>query len=103
MLLSHTRPHAHTHTLTHSTTHSLHSPSFPSSPFPPPPHTHTQAENDPLLYGLYVVYDSGAQDQISEKQCPLMVRLRLGPSEDIAKLYIMEKSDARAAQISAEV
>ncbi|CAI8001256.1 Ras association domain-containing protein 2 [Geodia barretti] len=32
-----------------------------------------------------------------------MVRLRLGPSEDIAKLYIMEKSDARAAQISAEV
>jgi hypothetical protein len=62
-----------------------------------------KAENDPLLYGLYVVYDSGAQDPVSEKQCPLMVRLRLGPSEDIAKLYIMEKSDARAAQISAEV
>lgn len=62
-----------------------------------------QAENDPSLYGLFVVYDSGAQEPLSEKQCPLMVRLKLGPSEDISKLYIMEKSDARAAQISAEV
>ena len=63
----------------------------------------SQAENDPSLYGLFVVYDSGAQDPISEIDCPLMVRLRLGPSEDISKIYIMEKSDARAAQISAEV
>ena len=103
MLLSHTRPHAHAHTpsLTQPLTLSIH-PLFRRLPSLPSP-THTQAENDPLLYGLYVVYDSGAQDQISEKQCPLMVRLRLGPSEDIAKLYIMEKSDARAAQISAEV
>lgn len=62
-----------------------------------------QAENDPSLYGLFVVYDSGAQEPISDKQCPLMVRLRLGPSEGISKIYIMEKSDARAAQISAEV
>lgn len=64
---------------------------------------HSQAENDPSLYGLFVVYDSGAQEPVIEKQCPLMVRLRLGPSEDISKIYIMEKSDARAAQISAEV
>ena len=50
-----------------------------------------------------MVYDSGAQEPVSDRDCPLMVRLRLGPSEDIAKVYIMEKSDARAAQISAEV
>jgi Ras association domain-containing protein 2/4 len=62
-----------------------------------------KAENDSSLYGLFVVHDSGAQEPLSEKHCPLMVRLKLGPSEDIAKLYIMEKSDARAAQISAEV
>ena len=76
-------------------------PSLPSS-LPPFPWV-WQAENDPSLYGLFVVYDSGAQEPLLEKQCPLMVRLQLGPSEDISKLYIMEKSDARAAQISAEV
>ena len=91
---SHTRIYVHTLTRPLALSIFRHPPSLPP---------HTQAENDPLLYGLYVVYDSGAQDPVSEKQCPLMVRLRLGPSEDIAKLYIMEKSDARAAQISAEV
>ena len=38
-----------------------------------------------------------------ESDCPLMVRLRLGPNEDIAKIFVMEVSHAEEMKISAEV
>ena len=34
---------------------------------------------------------------------PLKIRLKLGPSEDIAKIFIMETAEAEALQITAEV
>ena len=62
-----------------------------------------QVENDVSKFGLFVVHDSGFQEPCNDSDCPLMVRLRLGPNEDIAKIFIMEKSHAEEMKISAEV
>ena len=62
-----------------------------------------QVENDPSSFALYVVHDSGHQESCKDTECPLMVRLKLGPSEDIAKIFVMETANAEEMQISAEV
>ena len=38
-----------------------------------------------------------------EEHVPLMVRLRLGPSEDIAKIIVLEASEARPLEVTEEV
>ena len=38
-----------------------------------------------------------------EENVPLMVRLRLGPSEDIAKIFVLEASEARLLEVREEV
>eukprot|EP00731_Ephydatia_muelleri_P005338 Em0002g1514a len=37
-----------------------------------------------------------------EENVPLMVRLRLGPSEDIAKIFVLEASEARLLEVREE-
>ena len=54
-------------------------------------------------FGLYIVRDGGVQEPCTESDCPLMVRLRLGPNEEIAKIFVMEVSHAEEMKISAEV
>ena len=62
-----------------------------------------QVENDLSQFGLYIVRDGGVQEPCTDSDCPLMVRLRLGPNEDIAKIFVMEVSHAEEMKISAEV
>ena len=38
-----------------------------------------------------------------QEDVPLMVRLRLGPSEDIAKIFVLEVSEARPLEVTEEV
>ena len=62
-----------------------------------------QVENDMSQFGLYIVRDGGVQEPCTESDCPLMVRLRLGLNEEIAKIFVMEVSHAEEMKISAEV
>ena len=41
-------------------------------------------------------------DPIREEDVPLMVRLRFGPSEDIAKIFVLEASEARLLEVKEE-
>ncbi|XP_046839345.1 nucleolar RNA helicase 2-like isoform X3 [Xenia sp. Carnegie-2017] len=46
---------------------------------------------DPVdKFSLFVKYENGEIKRLGNKDGPLMVRLRLGPAEDIAKIFIME-------------
>ena len=55
-------------------------------------------------FNLCVVYDNGIHEYLSDDDYPLQKRLKLGPNEDIAKIYIMEanENDERA-QLTEEV
>lgn len=52
-------------------------------------------------FSLVVIHDSGEQHLIQDNEYPLLVRVMLGPNEDIAKVFIMEKR--RSLEISNEV
>lgn len=54
-------------------------------------------------FGLCVVYDSGSQELLAEDDYPLQRRLKLGPSEDVAKVFIVEADTAREEQLPEEV
>ncbi|XP_011405685.2 PREDICTED: protein-methionine sulfoxide oxidase mical3b isoform X2 [Amphimedon queenslandica] len=60
-------------------------------------------ENKSSEFSLMVVHDSGAMEQLDPSDSPLAIRLKLGPSEDVAKIYVMEASDSASMQLSQEV
>ena len=55
-----------------------------------PPLVCSQVENSVSEFSLCVVYDNGAQEFLGDEDYPLQKRLKLGPNEDIAKIFIME-------------
>ncbi|KFM72229.1 Ras association domain-containing protein 2, partial [Stegodyphus mimosarum] len=57
--------------------------------------------NNPEDFALYVVRDTGEHRCIQDHEYPLLVRVMLGPSEDVAKVFIMNKNQAR--EITCEV
>ncbi|KAG8192167.1 hypothetical protein JTE90_027808 [Oedothorax gibbosus] len=57
--------------------------------------------NNPQDFALFIVRDTGERRCIQENEYPLLVRVMLGPSEDVAKVFIMNKYLAR--EISPEV
>jgi hypothetical protein len=59
-------------------------------------------ENKPSEFSLVVVHDNGAMEKLHSSDYPLSVRLKIGPSEDVAKVYIMENSDGDDIGISQE-
>lgn len=62
-----------------------------------------KVQDEQSQFGLCVVYDSSFQEPCKMDDFPLKIRLKLGPSEDIAKIFIMETAEAEALQITAEV
>jgi Ras association domain-containing protein 2/4 len=54
-------------------------------------------------YALYIVHDHGGAEPIKPNDYPLRVRLKLGPSEDMAKIFIMDAADEARVDISAEM
>ncbi|GFY74806.1 ras association domain-containing protein 2 [Trichonephila inaurata madagascariensis] len=57
--------------------------------------------NNPEDFALYVVRDTGERRIIQDHEYPLLVRAMLGPSEDVAKVFIMNKYLAK--EITCEV
>ena len=49
-----------------------------------------QIESEQNNYGLFLVYDSGERRLLNDDEFPLIVRVKLGPHEDVAKFQLME-------------
>lgn len=63
-----------------------------------------QVENPVSEFALCVVHDSGVHEYLSNEDYPLQRRLRLGPSEDIAKIFITEVNlEEEKEQLTEEV
>ena len=54
-------------------------------------------------FNLCVIHDNGVRDYLSDEDYPLLRRLKLGPNEDIAKIYIVEAIKEKEEQLSEEV
>lgn len=50
-----------------------------------------KVESQPHSFALYVVRDNGEQRKLRDEEYPLLVRVMLGPHEDVARLYIMDR------------
>lgn len=46
----------------------------------------SKAEN----FGLFIVRDNGEQKKLSNDDFPLLVRILIGPHEDVARLFLMD-------------
>ncbi|XP_028404862.1 ras association domain-containing protein 2-like isoform X2 [Dendronephthya gigantea] len=44
-------------------------------------------------FSLFIKYENGEIKRLNNEDAPLMIRLRLGPAEDLAKIYIMEDTE----------
>ena len=62
-----------------------------------------QVENPVDHFSLCVFHDSGVQEYLNEDDYPLQRRLKLGPNEDIAKIYIVEANTGDEQQLTEEV
>ncbi len=49
-----------------------------------------QIESEAEHFGLFLVKDSGERRLLSEDEFPLLLRVNLGPHEDVAKFQLME-------------
>jgi len=58
-------------------------------------------ESEPGDYALYVIKETGERRLVTENEFPLLLRINLGPHEDIAKIYLMDKQ--RTEEISHSV
>lgn len=56
--------------------------------------------NEAADFAIYVIRDNGECRRLQDQECPLVVRVLLGPSEDVAKVYVMSKP---ITDVSAEV
>ena len=61
-----------------------------------------QVLDDPSHFTLCMVYDNGRKETC-DKDYPLLARLRAGPDERVAKLFIVESDSEVGINVSAEV
>ena len=57
-------------------------------------------ENSPSDFALCVRRDTGVMEPFRQEDVPLIVHLRLGPSEDIAEIFVLEASEARLLEVT---
>ena len=50
-----------------------------------------QIEAEPGGYALYLVNETGERRVLTELEFPLLLRVKAGPHEDVAKIYLMDK------------
>jgi len=60
-----------------------------------------KVESEPSQFALYVVKETGERRLIGESEFPLLLRVRLGPREVIAKLFLLDKN--KTQEINHEV
>lgn len=61
------------------------------------------AVDEPLRFAIFTVDDRGTVKLIQDDVQMLLYRVRLGPKEDVVKLFIMERNTTDAQDFSAEV
>lgn len=49
----------------------------------------SKAEN----FALFIVRDNGEQKKLSNEDYPLLVRILMGPHEDVARLFLMDAQE----------
>lgn len=49
-----------------------------------------KVESRPEHFALYIVRDSGEQRRLKDDDYPLLVRILLGPHEDVARIFLMD-------------
>jgi len=54
-------------------------------------------------FALCVIHDNGTKELLSQDDYPLQKRLRLGPNEDMAKIFVVEAPENKEEQLSEEV
>ncbi|XP_054151457.1 ras association domain-containing protein 6-like [Melozone crissalis] len=59
-----------------------------------------EIENNPHEFALYVIHASGEKKQLRSRDVPLLHRLLQGPSEKIAKFFLMDRD---VEEISSDV
>ncbi|XP_057309830.1 ras association domain-containing protein 4-like isoform X2 [Hydractinia symbiolongicarpus] len=52
-----------------------------------------QIKDNRKRFSLFTVYESGGQRRMINDSYPLLTRLSLGPCEDVAKIFIMDRAD----------
>lgn len=55
--------------------------------------TKFKIENDPQEFALYCVHQSGEKRKLSDSELPLWERILQGPSEDIMKIFLMDRDE----------
>ena len=65
-------------------------------------HQILQVENPISEFALCVIYDTGYQEYLADEEYPLMRRLKLGPSEDISKIFIVEADTGEKKDVLSE-
>ncbi|XP_054258898.1 ras association domain-containing protein 2 [Macrosteles quadrilineatus] len=60
-----------------------------------------KVDSNPANFALFVVRDNGEQRRLQDDEYPLLVRVMLGPHEDVSKLYLMDRHNTD--EISNEV
>ncbi|KAJ9594675.1 hypothetical protein L9F63_014009, partial [Diploptera punctata] len=60
-----------------------------------------KVDSKPMNFALFIVRDNGEQRRLRDDEYPLLVRVMLGPHEDVAKLFLMDRQNTE--EISNEV
>uniref|UniRef100_A0A023F2L5 Putative ras gtpase effector rassf2 n=1 Tax=Triatoma infestans TaxID=30076 RepID=A0A023F2L5_TRIIF len=60
-----------------------------------------KVDSRPDYFALFIVRDNGEQRMLRDDEYPLVTRVMLGPHEDVAKLYLMDRTTTE--EISPEV
>lgn len=60
-----------------------------------------KVESDPNNFALFIIRDNGEQKRLKDDEYPLLVRVMLGPHEDVAKLFLMDSHNTH--EVSSEM
>lgn len=60
-----------------------------------------KVDSKPVNFALFIIRDNGEQRRLRDDEYPLLVRVMLGPHEDVAKLFLMDRQNTE--EISNEV
>ncbi|KAK3914910.1 Ras association domain-containing protein 2 [Frankliniella fusca] len=60
-----------------------------------------RVDSKPDNFALFVVYDNGEQRRLREDEYPLVTRILLGPHEDVARIFIVDRHST--SEVSNEV
>lgn len=58
-------------------------------------------DSRPENFALFIVKDNGEQRRLKEDDYPLLVRVMLGPHEDVARIFLVDSHET--PEISSEV